>query len=187
MRLRAGASGVGVGVFSFMEVGMRFRRLSLGILLAAGLAAPAGAGVASKKFEWSPVNGLQDISVESDNVVVGQIEFDLGTTLKGTPIRKSSAKARLRVDNNGFLDEEVGVAVVVFDAEGNVVAAGSSGTKWGFLNRGDRTYYTIDFPYLYRRFDKAASFMISIETREKMSGSRKRRSRAVEPEPTPAP
>jgi hypothetical protein len=50
--------------------------------------------------------------------------------MKGTPIRKSSADVRVRIDNNGLSDEEVGVAVVVFDAEGNVVAAGSNGTKW---------------------------------------------------------
>ena len=77
---------------------------------------------------------------------VNQITFDLGSTLKGTPIRKSSAKAKLRVDNNGFIDAEVGVAVVVFDEEGNVVATGSGGTQWGYLNKGDRAYYTVALP-----------------------------------------
>ena len=167
---------------------MRFRRLSLAALLAAALAAPAAADVASKKFDWNPINGAQDIDVADGKVVVSQVQFDVGNVLKGTPIRKSSANVRVRIDNNGDTDEEVGVAVVVFDAEGNVVAAGSNGTKWGYLNKGDRTYYAIDFPYVYRRLDKAASFLVTLETRGK--GSRRRssyRSTAVESEPLPTP
>ncbi len=115
---------------------MRIRAIFLTAALAAALASPAAAQVATKKFPWQPVGGVQDIDVQTENVVVGQVVFDLGSTLKGTPIRKSSAKVRVRIDNNSETDEEVGVAVVVFDAEGNVVAAGSNGTKWGYLNEG---------------------------------------------------
>jgi hypothetical protein len=170
---------------------MRIRGLALAILLAAAVAAPAAGGVATKKYEWQPINGAQDTDVQTDDVVVSQVVFDLGSTLKGTPIRKSSAKVRVRIDNNGFVDEEVGVAVVVFDAEGNVVAAGSNGTKWGYLNKGQRTYYNIDFPYVYRRLEQAASFTVTLETRAKASKKSKpssqKASEKPEPEPTPIP
>ena len=162
---------------------MRIRELSLAALLAVAFAAPAAAQVATKKYPWQPVGGVQDIDVQTEDVVVGQVVFDLGGTMKGTPIRKSSAKVRVRIDNNGMTDEEVGVAVVVFDKEGNVVAAGSNGTKWGYLNKGDRTYYNIDFPYVYRRLDDAANFIVTLETRGK-SG---KKPTASTPEPTPTP
>ncbi len=162
---------------------MRIRELSLAALLAVALAVPAAAQVATKKYPWQPVGGVQDIDVQTEDVVVGQVVFDLGGTMRGTPIRKSSAKVRVRIDNNGMTDEEVGVAVVVFDKEGNVVAAGSNGTKWGYLNKGDRTYYNIDFPYVYRRLDDAADFIVTLETRGK-SG---KKPSAPPPEPTPAP
>jgi hypothetical protein len=142
-------------------------------ILASGVCAVASADAASKKYEWQPVNGIQDTDVRDGDIVVSQVQFNTGSTIKGTPLRKSSADVRVRIDNNGQSDEEVGVAVVVFDAEGNVVAAGSNGTKWGYLNKGDRTYYSIDFPYVYRRLDKAASFMITIETKGKGSKSTK--------------
>ncbi len=161
---------------------MRIRQLSLAALLAAAVAAPVSGQVATKKFPWQPVGGVQNIEVQTENVVVGQVVFDLGSTMKGTPIRKSSAKVRVRIDNNGEVDEEVGVAVVVFDAEGNVVAAGSNGTKWGYLNKGARTYYDIDFPYLYRRLDEAANFIVTLETRAKAG-----KKVTVSPEPTPVP
>jgi len=146
---------------------MRLSKLFMGVLVAAGVAAVASADASTKKFNWNPINGAQETDVADGTIVVSQVQFDLGSTMKGTPIRKSSAKAKVRIDNNGASDEEVGVAVVVFDAEGNVVAAGSNGTKWGYLSKGDRTYYDIDFPYVYRNLDKAASFVVTLETRSK--------------------
>jgi hypothetical protein len=181
-----------VGI-STKEVGMRLSRLFTGVLLAAGVSAVASGEAATKKFNWNPVHGAQDTDVAEGTVVVSQVQFDLGSTMKGTPIRKSSAKAKVRIDNNGQTDEEVGVAVVVFDAEGNVVAAGSNGTKWGYLSKGDRTYYDIDFPYVYRNLDKAASFMVTVETRGKGSSKKSKYTSETtttttsESEPEPAP
>ena len=115
---------------------MRLRRFFPVALIAAGLAAPALSEVATKKFDWRPVDGIQKIDLQAGEIVINEVQFDLGSTMKGTPIRKSSAKVKIRIDNNGNTDQEVGAAVVVFDAEGNVVAAGSNGTKWGYLNKG---------------------------------------------------
>lgn len=154
---------------------MRFSRLLVGSLVALGLTGAAAGDAATKKFNWNPINGAQDTDVSQGTVVVSQVEFDLGSTLKGTPIRKSSAKVKVRIDNNGQGDEEVGVAVVVFDAEGNVVAAGSNGTKWGYLSKGARTYYDIDFPYVYRNLEKAASFVVTLETRGKGTSSKRQK------------
>ena len=148
---------------------MRFGRLASAAAFAALLSAPLLGQAVTKKFDYQPINGVQDIDVKNGEVAVGQLVFDQGSTLKGTPIRKSSADVRVRIDNNGLTDQQVGIAVVVFDAEGNVVAAGSNGTKWGYLNKGDRTYYNIDFPYVYRRLDQAASFIVTIETQPKAS------------------
>ncbi len=161
---------------------MRIRNAALW-LVAAAIAAPVAADQVTRKFDWQPVAGAQDVDVEVQRVSVNQVTFDLGSTLKGTPIRKSSAKAKLRVDNNGFIDAEVGVAVVVFDEEGNVVATGSGGTQWGYLNKGDRAYYTVDFPFVYRNFDRAKTFLITLETKEK--GRDKGTGKAAAPTPTP--
>jgi hypothetical protein len=170
-------------------------------LAAAVLAAsvsPASGQAATKKFDWHPENGSQDIDVQDGKVAVSNVLWDMGGTMKGTPLRKSSANVRVRIDNNGSQDAEVGVAVVVFDAEGNVVAAGSNGTKWGFLNKGDRTYYSIDFPYVYRRLDQAANFIVTLETRVKSAAKSSAPSKkwtpppssessSVETEPIPTP
>jgi hypothetical protein len=129
------------------------------------LAAPLCAGVATQKYDWQPSNGVQEVHVESDRVVVSSIEFDIGDRLK--PLQASSAKAVARVDNNGFLAYETGVAIVVFDADGNIVAAGSGGVKLGYLAKGERDTFTIRFPYVYRGLANAKTFLVTLETREK--------------------
>ncbi len=153
------------------------------LALSFAAAGSAFADQATQKYDWAPAGGVQEVHVEATRIIVSQIAFDLGSTLKGTPVRKSSANARIRVDNNGYIDTEVGVAIVVFDSEGNVVATGSGGTKWGYLNKGARDYYTVDFPYVYRNFDKAKTFLVTLETKEK--GRDHDRSRAARPKPTP--
>ena len=162
---------------------IRRSTLVIAVLVLAAALCPAslGADQISQKFEWKPVNGIQDIEVEVTRIKVSQITFDLGSTLSSTPVRRSTAKAKCRVDNNGFINAEVGIAVVVFDEEGNVVAAGSGGTKWGYLTKGDRSYYTVDFPYVYRNMEKAKSFLVTLETKEKGRDEKKKES------PTPAP
>src|SRR5262245_3185710 len=137
---------------------MRLGSLASAALLTALASAPLFGQAVTKKFEFSPINGVQDIAVQNGEIAVSQVVFNNGSTLKGTPIRKSSADVRVRIDNNGLSDQQVGVAVVVFDAEGNVVAAGSNGTKWGYLNKGDGPNSNTDSPSVYAGRTTPATF-----------------------------
>jgi len=151
------------------------KRLSLCIALSL-LAIPALADVVTKKFDWQPVGGIQKIAMESSEVAISQIKFDLGDTI--APIRRSSAKAKVRIDNNSERDQEVGVAIAIFDDQGNMLAAGSGGNKVGELGHGDREEFTVSFPYVYRNLKNARSFLVTLETKEKGKW---------QPKPTPTP
>ena len=87
---------------------MRARRvLGAACVAAAVLAAfasPAYGQAATKKYDWHPENGAQDIDVQDGKVVVSNVLWDMGGTMKGTPLRKSSANVRVRIDNNGSQD-----------------------------------------------------------------------------------
>lgn len=140
------------------------QRLSVGFA-AFGFAAALCAEVATQKYDWKPVNGIQEVHVESNRVVLSQLDFDWGQKMK--PLRASTAHANARVDNNGFIAQEIGVAIAIFDAAGNLIGAGSGGVKVGYLSKGERDSFTIHFPYVYRNLDAAASFVVSLETSEK--------------------
>ena len=148
-------------------------------VVAFGFAAALSAEIATQKYDWKPVNGIQEVHVESNRVVLSQIEFDMGKKL--VPFRASTAHAIARVDNNGYIPQVVGVALAVFDAEGNLIAAGSGGVTVGYLSTGERDTFMIRFLYVYRNLDKAASFIVSLETREKPPKPVKT------PKPKPAP
>lgn len=138
-----------------------FRKLAF-LAVAAALARPAAGQQTTQKFDYAPVNGVQDVRVELEKVSVNQIVFKPGRSLGG-PVRRSDASAEVRIDNNGPKDQIVGVALVVLDGDGNVVAAGSGGTRWGHLKAGERDTSAIAFPFVFRNFDKAKTFWVTLE------------------------
>jgi hypothetical protein len=61
------------------------------------------------------------------------------------------------------------VAIAVFDGDGNLVAAGSGGTRAGWLAPGEKETSAIRFPFVYRNLDKAKTFVLTIELKKKES------------------
>ena len=138
------------------------RRISLG-LAALFFTELALAEIVTQKFNWSPVNGVQRLRFDWNDIAISEIQFDLGDTIK--PLRTSSAKAVVRVDNNSARDQEVGVALAIFDESGTMLAAGSGGIKVGDLDKGERDTFTVRFPYVYRNLKEAKYFYLTVETR----------------------
>lgn len=145
------------------------RRLVLTALLLAA-AQPLIAGQVTKKYDFAPSGGIQDVNVEVDKVNVNSIVFKLDpqglSAILST--KAGDAGARVRVDNNGYANVEVGIAIVLFDADGNIVGAGAGGTKVGFLRKGSRDTHQVQFDYVYRNLDKVKSFTITLETQPKV-------------------
>jgi hypothetical protein len=141
------------------------RKLFL-LALAAAAATPLAAQQATKKFDYAPVNGVQELDFEFEKVSVNQIVFKPGKSL-GAGIRKSDAAVDVRVDNNGEISKIVGIAIVMMDNAGNIVAAGSGGTRVGYLGKGERDIARIGFPFVFRHMDKAKTFMITMEMVDK--------------------
>ena len=153
-----------------------FRRFSL-VLAALFFSHLLSAEIVTQKFNWSPANGIQRLRFDWNDIAISEIRFDLGDTFK--PFRVSSAKAVVRVDNNSARDQEVGVAIAVFDADGTMLAAGSGGIKVGNLNKGERDTFNVRFPYVYRYLKNASYFYLTVET--KPTGNWQPKSKPTEP------
>ena len=121
------------------------------------------AEIVTQKFNWSPVSGVQRLRFDWNDIAISEIRYDFGDTFK--PFRVSSAKAVVRVDNNSARDQEVGVAIAIFDTDGTMLAAGSGGIKVGDLDKGERDTFTIRFPYVYRNLKNASYFFLTVETK----------------------
>jgi hypothetical protein len=105
-------------------------RKAILFVAAAYLAAPLAAQQATKKFDYKPVDGIRTISLAIDQVRINQVVFKPGKAVGG-PLRRSDAECVIRIDNDGLTPVQAGVAVALFDEEGNLVAAGSGGTRVG--------------------------------------------------------
>jgi hypothetical protein len=141
-------------------------RKAILLVAAACLVAPLAAQQATKKFDYKPLDGIQTISLAIDQVRINQIVFKTGKAIGG-PLRRSVAECVIRIDNDGLVPVQAGVAVALFDEEGNLVAAGSGGTRVGWLSAGERDTCAIRFPFVYRNMDKAKTFLVTLEVQPK--------------------
>ena len=126
------------------------------------LAAPLAGQQATRKFDYKPVDSIQNISLSIDKVKINQIVFKVGKALGG-PLRRSDTECVVRIDNDGLTDVQAGIAVAIFDEDGNLVGAGSGGTRVGWLSAGERDTAAIRFPYVYRNMDRAKTFIVTLE------------------------
>jgi hypothetical protein len=156
------------------------RRLSL-VVAALFFSQFLSAEIVTQKFNWSPVNGTQRLAFDWNDIAISQIQFDLGDTIK--PLKTSSAKAVVRVDNNSARDQEVGIAIALFDEDGTMLAAGSGGIKVGDLDRGERDTFTVRFPYVYRNIKNTKYFYLTVETKPTGKWKYQPKTRPTEPPP----
>jgi hypothetical protein len=119
--------------------------------------------VATKRFDWAPKDGVQVLDWEDHGITVKQVRFDLGAVVK--PLRISTARAVVRVDNDSDTDVVPGIAIAIFDGENRLIAAGDGGVKVGDLNKGKRDEFTVSFSHVFRNIDQAKYFYVSVETK----------------------
>jgi hypothetical protein len=143
------------------------------LVAAAGLAVSVSlaAQQRTKTFDYKPVDGIQSIQLALDEVTVDQIVFRTAKDVATGPRLRSNSEAVLRLGNASPGPVAVGIAVVALDEGGNIVAAGSGGTRAGWLLPGGRESVAIRFPYVYRNLAKARKFTLTIEVEPKPSAA----------------
>ncbi len=134
-----------------------------------GLAAPLLAKQAppafqqiSQKFDYKPVKQIQAIQLALDRVQVRQIVFAPASEAGGRQ-KHSVPEAVLSIANDGPATAAIGVAIAIFDGDGNLLAAGAGGARQGWLAAGEKGTAAIRFPYVYRNLDKARTFLLTLE------------------------
>jgi hypothetical protein len=128
-------------------------------LLAA--AQPLGANVNSARYRFEGNRWLAlDLAVAEVRTEV--IRFDWPSTVLGI---KTRYKAVIKVVNGSTNQASAGVAVAVFDGDGKLLGAGTSGTKVGTIDPGDTAEFTVDFDHVTERLESAAQFQVALQTR----------------------
>jgi hypothetical protein len=146
---------------------MKARFTVVGLAAAAALCAQQPAvQLVTQKFDYKPVKQIQAISLVLEKIEIRQIVFAPASEAGGKQ-RHSVPEAVVSIANGGAAPATVGVAIAIFDGDGNLVAAGSGGTRPGWFAPGERENCPIRFPYVYRNLDKAKTFVLTMEVRKK--------------------
>jgi len=138
-----------------------------GLALALGLApllAQQGTSLqTTQKFDYKPVKQIQAIQFGLEKIQIRQIVFAPASEAGGGKQRHSVPEAVVSIANEGETTAAVGVAIAIFDADGNLLAAGAGGTRAGWLAPGEKETVAIRLPFVYRNLDKAKTFMLTME------------------------
>ena len=137
-------------------------RMAVGVMVTA---APLLGQQATRTFDYRPSHQIQQVDFGLEKIWVRQIAFRPGAP----PPHRVTPEAAVKLENASDAAAAVGVAIVLFDAEGNVVATGAGGTRVGWLEPGERDTTTIRFPYVNRNLDKAKTFTLTLEIQKKKS------------------
>lgn len=144
------------------------RRPSVPLRLAAAFAcalllaaAPAGAATNSAKYRFEG-NRLLSLDLAVEDIRTDTIRFEWPSTVLGF---KSGYKATVKVTNGSARQAAISLAIAVYDADGKLVGAGTTGTKVGTLSPGDTAEFAVDFENVTARLASAAQFQIALETR----------------------
>jgi len=135
--------------------------LLLLVLAAAAAARPADAAVNSARYRFEGNRWLSlDLAVAEVRTDV--VRFEWPSTMLGI---KTRYKAVIKVVNGSTHQVSAGVAVAVYDADGKLLGAGTTGTKVGTIDPGDAAEFTVDFDHVSERLEAAAQFQVALQTR----------------------
>ena len=143
------------------------RPISLGLLIAlvAGLlmmlALPAAAETGSARFRFEGNKWLK-LDLEVAGVRADLIRFEWPSTMMGV---KTGYKSNVKLINNSTRQVRIGLAVVLYDRDGQPIGAGTTGTKLGTIDPGDSAQFGVDFNHVTERLEQSDQFSLVLETR----------------------
>jgi hypothetical protein len=133
--------------------------LIVAVLIA--LCLPASASSGSRKYRFEGNKWLK-LDLEVSGVRADLIRFDWPATMMGV---KTGYKSTIKLVNGSTRQARIGMAVILFDADGHPVGAGTTGTKLGTIDPGDSAEFSVDFDHVTERLEQSKQFSLVVEIR----------------------
>lgn len=149
---------------------MRARRwTAIGIAVAATLwiATGAGATMLSKEYVFKPHVELRigaEVRDDRHAIRLDSVRFEFPDPDRVVRLT-DAVKADVKISNLGTEPVKVGIAIAVFDDDGNLVGVASGGSTWLAIKPDRTSFYTVKFADVNDRMDDATRFRITLETK----------------------
>jgi len=140
------------------------RRLIPAALLLAALALPAGAEFFCKKYDFVQERWIQ-LNEKSGDVTLQDVQFQFPGYVGPRKLEiQGRNQAVLHVKNYGTEALRIHLAIALYDADGNLVGCGTTGSKLGSTKPGEEESFFVAFDYVKSRLSAAKTFQVTLET-----------------------
>ncbi len=142
------------------------KRLGLAatLILAVFATLPLGAEYFCQRYDFSAEKWIR-LNAKAGSLELLDIQFEFPSYVGPRKLGiKGRDQATLNLKNYGDVRMRVQVAIALFDAEGNLVACGTTGTKVAGTKPGGTESYYISFDYVHSRIRTAKTFYLSVES-----------------------
>ncbi len=137
------------------------------IALAAAVgAASADPGLISKRFGFRQGVILEIGAATEDGARIDNVRFNVPTKVRGQISRVGGLfSAEIAISNTSSSSVRAGIAIALFDSQGQLVGAAGGGSKLGVIKPGRQKSFTLVFDGVNAAAGNADEFVISVETR----------------------
>ena len=140
------------------------RRFLVLALLVCAAALPLNAEFFSKRYDFVQERWIK-LEETAGNVTVQDIQFEFPSYIGPKKLEiKGRNTAVVNVKNYGATAMRIHVAVALFDADNNLVACGTTGSKLGSTKPGEQEAFFVSFDYVKSRLAATKYFYLTVET-----------------------
>ncbi len=138
------------------------RRFAVALLLAAAL--PLCAEFASKRYDFVQERWIK-LDQAVGQVTVRDVQFQFPGYIGPRKLEiKGRNGAEVKVMNYGQTSLRIHLAIALFDADGNLVGCGTTGSKLGATKPGEEESFFVNFDYVKSKLSDAKYFYLTCET-----------------------
>lgn len=142
------------------------KRLGLAsvLLLALFATLPLGAEYFCQRYDFATEKWIR-LNAKAGPLELLDVQFEFPSYIGPRKLGiKGRNQATLNLKNYGDVRTRVQVAIALFDAEGNLVGCGTTGTKVAGTKPGSAESYYISFDYANSRILTAKTFYLTVES-----------------------
>ncbi len=128
------------------------------------LTLPFSAEFSCNRYDFA-LNRFIRLDTKAGDLVIQDVEFQFPSYIGPKKLDiEGRNEAVVDVKNYGSVALRIHVAIALFDASGNLVGCGTSGSKLGYTRSGENEDFHVAFNYVHSKLMSAKYFYLTVET-----------------------
>ncbi len=128
------------------------------------LSLPFSAEFSCNRYDFA-LNRFIRLDTKAGDLAIQDVQFQFPSYIGPKKLDiEGRNEATVDVKNYGTVPLRVHVAIALFDASGNLVGCGTTGSKLGYTRAGEGESFYVAFNYVHSKLMSAKYFYLTVET-----------------------